>query len=432
MIRPTRTALALAALGLPVALLPALVDARLWPFWLAYVLLLVLFIGADAVLAPRGLQVSVQGPSLLQVGQRALLEVQVLLRRSGSVEVVCDFNALLEPVPPLRLELVGGQARATVALRPRRRGPARAEAVWVRWNGPLGLVSCEVRQALDLALPVTCDTTAVRDVALRFAGSPLLQQGMKVERQRGTGSEFESLREFVAGMDTRAIDWKSSARHRKLLAREHRAERNHQLVVAVDAGHAMAAPLGDLARLDHAVRAALVLAWVALRSGDRVGVFGFDAGVRCWAEPQGGGRAFPRAQQALASLPYSDVETNYTLAMAELSSRMRRRSLVVLFTEVTDSISAELMLQNVDRLRTRHLVVLVALRDTSIDDLATAVPVALSDLHRSVVAHDLRTERELVLRRLRRMGVHALDASPGEASPRLISRYLDIKRRELV
>jgi uncharacterized protein (DUF58 family) len=432
MIRPTRTALLLSALGLPVSLLPALVDVRLWPVWLVFSLLLAIFIGVDALLTPRQLQVSAKAPSLLQVGQPARLELELVVPRAQALDVLLDVDALLEPVPEMRVPVIGGRAAAVIRLVPRRRGPSLVNAVWVRSRGPLGLVSREVRHALGLRLSVTCDTTAVRDVALRFAGSPLLQQGLKIEREKGMGSEFESLREFVSGMDTRAVDWKASARHRKLLVRENRAERNHQLVVAVDSGHAMAAPLGELARLDHAVRAALVLAWVALRSGDRVGVFGFDVVVRCWTEPQGGSHAFPRAQQALASLPYSGAETNYTLGMAELSSRMRRRALVVLFTEVTDSTSSELMLENVERLRSRHLVVLVALRDPSIDALATAIPVGLSDLHRSVVAGDLRTERELVLRRLRRMGVHTLDASPREASPRLVSRYLDIKRRELV
>jgi len=432
MIRPTRTALLLGALGLPVSLLPALVDIRLWPVWLVFSLLLALFVGVDALLAPRDLQVSAKAPALLQVGQPARLELELVLNRARQVDVLFDFDALLEPVPEMHLPVVGGLASASVPLVPRRRGPSQVNAVWVRSRGPLGLVSRELRHALGLRLPVMCDISAVRDVALRFVGSALLQQGVKIEREKGIGSEFESLREFVPGMDTRAVDWKASSRHRKLLVRENRAERNQQLVVAVDSGHAMGAPLGELARLDHAVRAALVLAWVALRSGDRVGVFGFDVVVRCWTEPLGGTPAFPRAQQALASLPYSDAETNYTLGMAELSSRMRRRSLVVLFTEVTDSTSSELMLENVERLRTRHLVLLVALRDPAIDALVTAIPVGLSDMHRSVVAGDLRTERELVLRRLRRMGVHTLDASPLEASPRLVSRYLDIKRRELV
>ena len=432
MMRPTRTALVVAGAGVPLALLPALVSPRLWPVWAVALLLFLLALGLDGLLAPRGLRVSAEAPPLLQVGRAATLTLEVALPRGSALELVVDLDPVLEAVPARRLALVEGRATEHLPLRAVRRGPTEPPVVWVRSTGPLGLMFREERRPLELAPVVTPDTTEVREVALRFAGSPLMQLGVKLERRRGEGSEFESLREFVPGMDIRALDWKSSARHRKLMAREHRAERNHQLVVAVDAGHAMSVPLESVARLDHAVRAALVLAWVALRSGDRVGVFGFDARVRCWAEPLGGGRAFPRAQQALASLPYSSEETNYTLGMAELSARVRRRSLVVLFTDVSDSTSAELMLENLDRLRGRHLVLFVTLRDGGMDALAGAVPVAVSDLHRSVIAGELRSDRELVLRRLRRMGIQVLDARPSDASPQLIARYLDAKRREMV
>ena len=432
MMRPTRRALVVAGAGVPLALLPALLSPRLWPVWTVALLLFLLALGLDAVLAPRSLRISAEAPPLLHVGRTAALALEVALPGARTVELVLDLDPLLEPLPARRLRLQDSRAAVQLPLRALRRGPTAAPVVWARWTGPLGLVFREERRQLELASVVTPDTTEVREVALRFAGSPLMQLGVKLERRRGEGSEFESLREFVTGMDIRALDWKSSARHRKLMAREHRAERNHQLIVAVDSGHAMTVPLESVTRLDHAVRAALVLAWVALRSGDRVGVFGFDARVRCWADPLGGGRAFPRAQQALASLPYSGEETNYTLGMAELSARVRRRSLVVLFTDVTDSTSAELMLENLDRLRARHLVLFVTLRDPGLDALAGAVPAAVSDLHRAVIAGELRSDRELVLRRLRRMGIQVLDVRPQDASPQLVSRYLDVKRREMV
>ena len=432
MMRPTRSALLVAGVGVPFALLPALVCARLWPVWAVALLLFVLALGLDAVLAPRGLRITAEAPPLLHVGRTATLVLDLALHRGRRLELVCDLDPILEPVPALSVELADGRATEQVPLRAIRRGPTTAPVLWARWTGPLGLLFREERRTVEPTPVVTPDTTAVREVALRFAGSPLVQIGVKLERRRGEGSEFESLREFVPGMDIRSLDWKSSARHRKLVAREHRTERNHQLIVAVDSGHAMTVPLESVTRLDHAVRAALVLAWVALRSGDRVGVFGFDARVRCWADPLGGGRAFPRAQQALASLPYSGEETNYTLGLAELSARVRRRSLVVLFTDVADSTGAELMLENLDRLRARHLVLFVTLRDPGLDVVAGTVPAALSDLHRSVIASELRSDRELVLRRLRRMGIQVLDSRPADASPQLIARYLDVKRREMV
>jgi uncharacterized protein (DUF58 family) len=110
----------------------------------------------------------------------------------------------------------------------------------------------------------------VRQAALRFMSAREFIAGSKVQAHRGEGTEFDSLREYLPGLDPRALDWKSSARHRKLLLREHRAERNHQVVMAVDTGYLMSEPLAGIPRLDHAVNAALLLGFAALKTGDRV------------------------------------------------------------------------------------------------------------------------------------------------------------------
>jgi uncharacterized protein (DUF58 family) len=194
----------------------------------------------------------------------------------------------------------------------------------------------------------------------------------------------------------------------------------------------MAEPLHGLPRLDHAVTSALLLAYVSLRLGDRVGLYGFDRAARVWSEPQGGLGAFARLRTLSASLDYSREETNFTLGLTELSTRLRRRSLVVVFTDFVDTVTAELMVENLARLARRQLVLFVALRDPGLDATALARPRRLGDLHRAVVAADFERERERVLARLRRLGVQCVDAAPGAVSTRLLSRYLDIKRRELI
>ena len=273
---------------------------------------------------------------------------------------------------------------------------------------------------------------AVRSAALRFFSSRQFVSGLKVEHYLGDGSEFESLREYAPGFDTRAIHWKASARHRKLLCQEFRAERNHQIIIAVDSGHLMSEPLDGVARLDHAINAGLLLSYFSLKSGDRIGFFAFDERVRAFSDPQSGVGAFQRLQRLSASLDYSTSETNFTLGLAELSLRLHRRSLVVLLTDFVDTITAELMVESVDRLARRHLVLFVTLRDPRLYDLADAQPAGLDPLYRSVVAEDFIRERDVVLRRLRRMGIHCIDAAPTGVTVNLLNRYLDIKRRELV
>jgi uncharacterized protein (DUF58 family) len=143
-------------------------------------------------------------------------------------------------------------------------------------------------------------------------------------------------------------------------------------------------------------------------------------------------RAFEALNRFAAGIDYSELETNYTLGITSLAQRLSRRSLVVVLTDFVDTVTAELMVENLDRLARRHVVVFVALQDPELAAAAAGAPDALLDLNRAVVAAGLLRDREVVLRRLRRLGIHPIDAAPSEVSPRLINAYLDVKRRERI
>lgn len=436
--RPTLRLVLLVAAGLPVSLGATLIDARLWPAWVGYLAGVLLLGGVDALLGlpRRRLVIEAEAPDTLYMGETDPLVLSVRARgwrRTARLELLVDLGAGLAPVAPGTAAVPPGEAaRVEVPLTPRRRGTAMVEAVWLRWRGPFGLMRRSLRRPLGARVRVVPNLRAVRSAALRFFGSREFLSGLKVEHYIGDGSEFESLREYMPGLDHRAIDWKASARHKKLLCQEFRAERNHQVIISIDTGHLMSEPLGAAPRLDHAINAGLMLSYFSLRTGDRVGLFGFDDKVRVFAEPAGGMGTFARLQRLTADLEYGTGETNFTLGLANLAARLRRRSLVVLLTEFVDVITAELMLENVQRLAVKHLVVFVALRDPLVADLSGREPRSLADLHRAVVAGDMAREREAVLGRLRRLGVLCIDAPPDRLSMSLLNRYLDVVRRELI
>ncbi|HLU65475.1 MAG TPA: DUF58 domain-containing protein, partial [Kofleriaceae bacterium] len=425
--RPTLRLVLVCVAGLPVSLGAALVSPRLWPAWLAYLVGVLLTAGVDALLAlpRRRLAVKTAAPDVLYMGDADPLVIELEARgwrRPARLELLADLDADLEPVLAREVTVApGAPLRVDLELRPRRRGVVQVDAVWLRWRGPFGLMQRTVRRPVGAAIDVVPNLRAVRAAALRFFSNRDFLSGLKVEHYLGDGSEFESLREYMPGLDHRAIDWKASARHNKLLCQEFRAERNHQVVITIDTGHLMSEPLGGVPRLDHAINAGLLLSYFCLRTGDRVGLYGFDDRVRLFAEPTGGMGAFPRLQRMTAELAYGGGETNFTVGLANLAARLRRRSLVVLLTEFVDVITAELMLDNLGRLAQKHLVVFVALRDPGIAALAAAEPRSTGDLHRAVVAGDFAREREAVLARLRRLGVHCIDAPPDRMSMNLLN-----------
>ncbi|MBI5849863.1 MAG: DUF58 domain-containing protein [Planctomycetes bacterium] len=433
---PTPRCAWLFAAGVPLALAPAVVDERLDVVWALVAAISCALVLCDAALAlPRArVECGLDLPAEIVLGRPAAAALTICSRgRATRFTLVADLEERLAPQPAITIDVpYRGEATAELPLVATRRGPCVVSRIWLRWTGPFGLVARTWERKLDAHVPAVQDVGAARAVALRFFGSRALTIGLKVERFAGEGSEFESLRTWTPGLDPRGVDWKASARHRRLVCRRFRAERNHQLIAAIDCGHLMSEPLAGIPRVDHAVQRALALAWLALRTGDRVGLFGFDAEPRAFVEPQAGVRAFTVLRRAAAALEYGDAETNFALGLLSLTERLRRRSLVVVFTEFADSITSELMLDHVARLARRHVVIFVALRDPAVETLVEDAPTRLLDVHRAVVAGGLRAEREAVLQRLRRARVHVVDAEPDSATVQLLNRYLDIKRRELV
>lgn len=432
MILPTARAALVALAGLPVALFVGVTRADAWVLGLLWPALVLGALLADVLLVrkPGAVAVEADVPGGMEVGRAAVVAVEATGLPRGA-------EAKLSVTAPLE----GGAARTEggrllFAVTPLRRGTGRVEAAWLRWRGPLGLVEVVKRAVIGRDVPVTPDVTAVREEAVRFFSR--LALGETVQRQRGQGSEFEALREFQTGMDPRAIDWKHTARHRTLLAREYRAEQNQNVVIAVDTGRLMSEPVrpgkgpGALSRLDHAITAALTTAYVALRRGDRVSLFAYDAAPQVATGLVHGARAYPAVQRAAAGIAYTTAETNHTLGLSTLAARLDRRSLVVVITEFADPTAAELMIETVGRLTRDHLVLFVAFVDEELEALAGALPEEPQDVTRAVVAGSLLREREVVLARLRRLGAEVMEARAEELGPALLARTVAVRERGLL
>ncbi len=320
---------------------------------------------------------------------------------------------------------------ASVAIMATRRGQWVLDHLWLLWPSRLGLFEFVPKVGLGAEIRVVPNIRSVQSGVLTSRVVSTLF-GMKENRAIGDGSEFHQLRDFVSGMDVKSIDWKRSARKRTLVAKELRAERNHHVILAIDNGYLMREEIAGLPKIDHAVTAALAVAWAAVLGGDLVGHYAYDVRPRSFAKPETGRAAFVRMRSWAAGLEYVSRETNHTLALTELNARTPKRSLIIIFTDFVDTTSAELMLENIGILAKRHLVLFVAIRDQDLEDSLEETPGDMAGVATLVAANQSMSERRLVLERLGRLGVTVVDAKPGQVTGRLVSAYLDIKERELI
>jgi len=437
MTRPTGRAVAIFAAGIPLALFVVIYNPGLWPLSFNYAILVVLAAATDAMLAfpPRHVDPRIAVPQRLYIGDRGAISVTIAggrSRRATRFELLAEQRGAVEP-PEIVVGTLPAGGELTVALPviPHRRGRIDIDRLWVRWRGPLGLIEHTRRIAVGRTIDVLPNVRGVQGSALQFFAQEAIH-GIKTQQQTGEGAEFDALREYAPGLDSRFIDWKHSARHRKLLCKEFRTERNHQVVMAFDTGYLMLEPVDAITRLDHAINAGLLLAWVSLQGGDFVGTYGFDAAVRQYLRPIRGVSSFGRIQRATAELDYHHQETNFTLGLAELNVRLKRRALVILFTDFVDTITAELLIESMQRVANRHVVMFVTQRGSLLQRAVDAAPDRFSDVAQAVIAHDFLRERSIVFERLERLGVHCLDVPSRGLSTALINRYLLIKQRGLI
>jgi len=430
---PSRRAVFAVTLGIPLSLAAALAAPGLWAAGLGWSLLAMLLMALDWALgaSPRRLAVEADLPDTLGVGRAGAASFSLAFagRAPAGMELELDGNERLAIFPGRHtLATQNERMSAVFQLTPLRRGEGRLETLWLRWTGPLGLTWIQHAHALARAVPVVPDVESVREEALR-----LFQRdnstGLQLQLERGSGSEFHALRDFQLGHDPRQIDWKQSARHNSLIVKEFRVEQNQHIVAALDTGRLMSEPLQGQPRLDRALHAILLLAFVGLKLGDRVGLYAFDSRPRLRSGVVAGVRAFPALQRLAATLDYSDQETNFTLGLTQLAGDLEHRSVIVLFSDFSDTTSAELMLENVAQLLKRHTVLFVVFRDEELESMRRAEPQNPRDASCAVIADLLLKEREVVMARLRQLGVEVVDTPVERLNAGLIGAYLALKQR---
>lgn len=354
-------------------------------------------------------------------------------RRKLDVEATDDGSTEVEPQGlPAKLQLAGGQrAVFRYHLHPHRRGSHELGDLWLRVKSPLGLWRRQLKIPAAQTVRVYPDLQAVR-VYEKLVREARDERFTRATRRRGGESEFERLREYQRDDDVRRIDWKATARKGSVIAREYQLERNQNIVFLLDLGRLMTAESGGLSHLDHALNATLMLSHVSVRAGDQVGLAAFDTSLRTFVAPDGGPHAIKKIVRATYDLFPSLVEPDYRTIFGQLRSRLRKRSLLVLFTQVLDPATQKQLVPLVRSLSPTHLPLCVVFRDESVEELVRSESEEPEALHTRGVAAGELVWRERLVEEMRAAGALVLHVRPQDLTQQLIARYLDVKSRQLL
>jgi uncharacterized protein (DUF58 family) len=429
----------LAALGVGAALL-ALTAAStlLWPVALAYHAVLGWLAVSDArrLPAPGRFVASRQLPRPLSLGAEQAVLVGLSCREAAGLRcaVADHVPADLAASPRSVLGTFGadGQLIVEYRVRPPRRGVYDLPAVDLRVWRPDGWWLRHFRLGVADRAAVYPDVLAVRRWQLTLRRGVRALPGQRRARPPGAATTPGALRDYLPGDDVRRVHWKATARRDHPIVAELEAERGQQVVLALDCGRLMTAPAGHLTKLDHAVNAALLLAWVAQSQGDRVGLLTFDERVRAFLAPRRGARQVTAINEVLHRVQASYAEPEFADAFAYLAQQVRGRALVVALTDVLDpAASADLVAHGL-RLGARHRLLVVAMTDPTVVAALRSPVGRTGDAYRWAAAEELVAARRRSFETLQRGGVECLDVEAGRLSPSVVERYLELKERGLV
>ncbi|GAB3660412.1 DUF58 domain-containing protein [Nocardioides korecus] len=413
---------------LPVVLLPSGTTVLLW------VLLVLVLVGLDVLLAPRRSTLDVVRRPVGRVRQgdpgSTVLEVGATRRVRGSLRDAWQPSAGATGERH-RLHLDAGSRQELVThLRPTRRGDLRTDRVTVLLLGPLGLAGRQGALRVPGTVRVLPAFPSVRHLPSRLARLRELD-GRAAVRVRGQGTEFDSLREYVGGDDVRSVDWRASARSRSVVVRTWQPERDRRVVIVLDTGRTSAGRVDDVPRLDSAMDAALLLATLAARAGDRVSFVAGDLTVRTRLQGSHRRDVVGAVQEAMAGLQPVLAETSWRRLVGAVDSLGRQRALVVLLTALEPSAVQAGLLPLVPPLTSRHRVVLASVRDPEIDRLARSRDDARAT-YDAAAAEQAAGQRDATARLLGALGVGVLDADAEDLPVRLADHYLSLKARGLL
>ena len=387
-------------------------------------------LAAARAMSPR-LELQRFVPTSLPIGRWR--DCALRLHNRGNFALRCelyDHHPSACEVQGLPMELVvpgGGFAQGSYRIRPTERGDLDIEPAHVRVTSALGLWQGRLRVGSAQVLRCYPDFAELADYALFATENRLSRIGVLHRRRRGEGLEFHQLRDHREGDAMRQIDWKATSRRGKLIAREYEDERDQHIVFLVDCGRRMIAREGSISHFDQVLNAVLLLAYVALRQGDSAGMMTFAGDEPRFVPPRKSRTTLNVFLNTLYDAQPTLRPPDYYTAAVELSRRLKRRSLVIVVSNLRDE-DEETLFPALVLLKRKHLVLFANLREAVLDEMRTAPVSNLEDAVKVAAGAVYERDRSATLRGVQSAGAMLMDTPPDELAVSLVNRYLDLKR----
>jgi len=354
-----------------------------------------------------------------------------------------DISLIVKDEYPPQMKLSGArEARVEVEaqtsaalvyeLTPPKRGRFEFGSIAVRFLSRWRLVWGQTRVDASIAVKVYPNMRRAREVELRALGTRSFVAARRKSQWRGEGREFESLRDYVRGDEMRHISWTATARRGRLVTRQYQMERDQTILIMLDAGRLMTARIESETKLDSAVHAALALMSAAARAGDNAGLLVFGRRVKAFLPPKRGAEHLDAALEALHAIEPEMIEPSYSRAFEFAAANSRRRSLVVVLTDLVDEEGSRELLTSLKLLRPRHLPLVVTIADRDLKAVVREMPENERELFTQSVAEEIMYQREAALRLVESQGGLALDVTAAALAPKLLETYLRVKERGLL
>jgi uncharacterized protein (DUF58 family) len=415
---------------------------RPWLRWVALAydigLLVVAIIDARLSQLPKGVRITREFGGRFAVGAENEVHINVQNARPQSLSLFVKD----EYPPQMKLSglreaymRIDGQTSAALVygLTPPKRGRFEFGQIAVRFLSRWNLVWCETRVGDAVsAVKVYPNMRRAREAELKALGARSLVASHRKTSWRGEGREFESLRDYVRGDELRHISWSATARRGKLTTRQYQVERDQTILIAIDGGRLMTARIEQETKLDSAVHASLALMSAAARAGDNAGLLVFGRKIKAFLPPSRGRDHMDAALEALYSVEPEMIEPSYSHAFEYIAANSKRRSLVIVITDLVDEEGSRELLTSLKLLRPRHLPLVVTIADRDLRAVVSNAPENVRDLFTQSVAEEIMYLREAALRLVESQGGLALDVTAAALAPAILEKYLQVKERGLL